>query len=119
MRDKLLFLVSDFIDKFHKDVREANLSSKNFHPDFFREMFLTYFSSSRKSSYIICMLLDQNDSRVIMELFDDMKNRSAIKTENDFDAMLDGDFERTFYGHDYNAEINLINHISNIIKDMK
>lgn len=119
-REKLLTLVSEFIDAFNEEEKESN-SYDSYHPDLIREMALADFrgGQSEKLIYRICMLIDSNDADAIIELYSKMKNQVAIITESYFNSRANGNPEETLYKADDKEIIQLIKHISRILKSMR
>ncbi|OVZ74903.1 hypothetical protein CBW54_22370 [Yersinia kristensenii] len=119
-REKLLTLVSEFIDAFNEEEQESN-AYNGYHPDLIREMVLADFrgGQSEKLIYRICMLVDSNDADTIIELYSKMKSKVAFVTESDFNSIANGSPEDTLYKVDNEEVIQLIKHISRILKSMK
>ncbi|WP_432340622.1 hypothetical protein [Yersinia enterocolitica] len=119
-REKLLALVSEFINAFNEESTGVNIFD-GYQPDLIREMVLAGFrgGESEKLIYRICMLIDSNDADTIIELYRKMKNKISTDIENDWYSNARGNPEETLYKADDKEIINLIKHISRILKSMK
>ncbi|CQI92518.1 Uncharacterised protein [Yersinia rohdei] len=119
-REKLLTLVSEFIDAFNEEKKEQHAHDA-YHPDYIREMVLSGFSGeeSEKLIYRICMLIESNDADTIIELYNKMKKKVATDIESDWYSSARGNLEETLFKPDDKEIIQLIKHISRILKCMK